>query len=316
MSLSQSLWDLWCIASIIGIWPRFIEPKLLSVTHLNLHIPHLPADLSGIKILHFSDLHWNAAFSKSFQKKCTKKINALHPDIIVFTGDFICRSILENPQGLKDFLCSLKAKHGLYAILGNHDYAQFVTVNENGDFDVASPTGSPIKKGFKLLLSSNTLTEKITAAAAQVGPNTQLINLLKKTPFQLIDNTSILIPYKNSFVNLCGLGEYSVGNANIVKTFENYDARYPGIILTHNPDSIPLLRQSPGDLILAGHTHGLQINLPWIGKKVSMMKNFEWKRGLKKFGNKWIYINRGIGSVLPFRWFSIPELSLVTLSSK
>lgn len=312
---SQKIWDAWCAISIIGIWPRFIEPKLLSVTKLDLGIPHLPRQFDGFKILQFSDLHWNGNFSKTFVDKCICKLNKLEPEIVVFTGDFICRSKLENPEGLKQFLCSLKAKVGHFAILGNHDYEQFATVNDAGDYDIesCSKPSSNIVKGFKRLLSSITLTKKVTPAAKKVKFHSELIKILNDTPFQLLHNASCLLPYKDSHINVCGLGEYILGRFNPEEAFEKYNKKFPGLVLTHNPDTFSSLMNYPGDLILAGHTHGGQINLPWFWKQFTYMENVQWKRGLKKLRNKWAYISRGVGSSMPFRWFSMPELTLFTL---
>src|ERR1700722_3315000 len=94
--------------------------------------------------------------------------------------------------------------------------------------------------------------------------------------------------------------------------FKDYNPAYTGIVLAHNPDCGPELKNYPGDVILSGHTHGGQINLPWLWKRFTLMKNMQYKRGLWKIGNKFMYVNRGIGSVMKFRWFAIPEILLLT----
>lgn len=311
---SEWAWDAWCIASGIGIWPRYIEPRLLEITRLILPITHLPKELDGFKILQFSDLHWNGCFSKSLQKKMIRKVNALQPDVIVFTGDFICRSKLENPEGLKNTLKALKAKVGCFAILGNHDYDRFVTVNAKGDYDVEDlSTSSNISKGFKRLFQSTVLTKKVTERAQLVDQHAELIKLLKETPFQLLCNETQQVPYNDSWINICGMEEYSLGKFNPIKAFSDYDERYPGIILSHNPDTLEILKNYPGQIILSGHTHGGQVNLPGLWPRFTLIENLQFKSGLKKVGDKWAYINRGIASVMKFRWFAAPELTLLTL---
>ncbi len=307
-------WDAWCIISGIGIWPRYIEPRLLKITRLTLPISDLAPDLVGLKILHFSDLHWNNQFSSILQKKLIWKVNALQPDLIVFTGDFLCRSKLENPEGLKLILESLKAKIGCFAVLGNHDYARFVTVNDQGDYDVEAPsTTSNISKGFKRLFRPLSLTKHVTTQAQQVGFHTDLMALLEQTPFQLLNNTTKLVAYKRHWINICGLEEYTLGRFNPDIAFKNYHARYPGIILSHNPDTLQILKHHPGDVVLSGHTHGGQVNLPGLGKRFTLIENLQFKKGLKVLGKKWAYINRGISSVMKFRWFAAPEITLITL---
>lgn len=311
---NEWIWDAWCLISFIGIWPRFIEPRLLGVTRLQVKIPSLPEQLYGIKILHFSDLHWSQHFSSSLQQKMIRKINALEPDIIVFTGDFLCRSKLENQDGLKQLLNALKAKIGYFAVLGNHDYAQFVSVSSCGDYDVEKPSSSSnIVKGFKRLFHPVKLTKRVTDGAKQVAQHDELLALLKKTPFQLLNNASQLVPVNGSWINICGLEEYSLGRSNPDQACHNYDRRYPGIVLTHNPDAVELLQDYPGELILSGHTHGGQVNLPGLWSRFTPMENMQFKHGLKKINDKRVYINRGISGVMKFRWFAQPELTLVTL---
>jgi predicted MPP superfamily phosphohydrolase len=311
----ERLWDAWCIVSIVGIWPRFVEPQLLSTTQLVLPIPQLPQSLEGTKIIQLSDLHWAKGFPQGLIDKIKDKINRFNPDIIVFTGDFLTRSRLENEEQLMELLNSLKASTGCFAILGNHDYSKFVTLNRDGDYDIdRASSQSSISKGFsRLLTSTSTATGNITPEAKQVGMHHELLALLKKTSFTLLDNDSQLIPCRGSYLNVCGLGEYALGRCNPEKAFRNYDPKYPGVILSHNPDSFPFLQDYPGELILAGHTHGGQINIPLLWNKFTKMKDKKYKRGLKKLKDKWVYINRGVSSVMKFRLFSIPEITCITL---
>lgn len=314
---SEWAWDTWCILSGIGIWPRYIEPKLLEITRFILPIAHLPKELIGLKILQFSDLHWNNQFPLSFQKKIIRKINTLKPDIIVFTGDFICRSKLENGEGLKNILNALKATIGCFAVLGNHDYDRFVSVNANGDYDVEEPSSSSnISKGFKRLFQSTLLTKHVTEEAQRIDQHAELIKLLKETSFHLLCNETQQLFYNNSWINICGLEEYTLGKCDPNKAFKNYDERYPGIVLSHNPDTFEILKNYPGEIILSGHTHGGQVNLPFFWPRFTLMENFQFKSGLKKIGEKWGYINRGISSVMKFRWFALPELTLLTLQKR
>lgn len=309
------LWDAWCMASGIGIWPRYIEPHLLSVTRLSLPIPSLPTQLEGLRLLHFSDLHWQESFSSLLLSQLVKQANLLKPDLICFTGDFLCRSQLEDREGLKQLLNALKAKSGCFAILGNHDYAQFVTINSQGDYDIEFPSSEALlAKGMKALFRPVPLTQKITPQVKQVERHADLISLLKETPFQLLDNATQLVAFRGSWINVCGLGEYTLGRFDPQKAFASYYSSYPGIILSHHPDTLPLLKPYPGELILSGHTHGGQVNLPFIWKRLTRLAHPEFKRGLKKLGEgKWAYINRGLSGVMQFRWFSLPELTLFIL---
>lgn len=311
---SEWVWDAWCVASGIGIWPRYIEPRLLKTTSLSLTIRQLPSELVGLKILQFSDLHWCRQFSSSLQLKLIRKINALKPDFILFTGDFLCRAKLEEGEKLRNILNALKARLGCFAVLGNHDYAQFITVSPQGNYDVETPSSeSNIIKGFRRLLQPVVLTRQITERARQVGYHEELLALLKETPFQLLNNTTIQVPVNGSWINMCGLEEYSLGKFNSDKAFNNYDTNYPGIVLSHNPDTFEILKKYPGDIILSGHTHGGQVNIPGFWPRFTRIEHLEFKSGLKRLEDKWGYINRGISAVMRFRWFAMPELTFLTL---
>lgn len=312
-SLRDFLWDIFCIASLLGIWPRFIEPRLISTTKLSLPIPHLPEALHGFKILQLSDLHLNPQISDSFLEKLVYKIKNLQPDLIVFTGDFLCYSLMQDPTRLRTLLRSFSAPYGCYAILGNHDYAECVSINKNGEYDVIEEDSSSLGKAFKRMFTNITLKKTVTQKAQKVPLHAPLIELLSETPFRLLHNQTIQLTVNGSKLNICGLGEYMLGRFHPEEAFKNYERNSVGIVLLHNPDAAPHLKCYPGELILCGHTHGGQVNLPWLWKKFTLLENMGFKKGLIKLDKKWVYINRGIGSIIPFRWFSVPELLLVTL---
>lgn len=313
--LSDFLWDTWCVVSVVGIWPRFIEPNLLETSTLSLQVPNLPAGLEGFKILQFSDLHLNNQMSDSFLDKLSARIQSLSPDMIVFTGDFLCYSKTECPERLKTFLNRLSAPYGCYAILGNHDYQECVSINRNGEYDIHNGDGtSMIRKGFSRLFHTPTLAYKTTARALETPPNEGLVQLLKDTPFQLLHNETVQVPIKDTFLNVCGLGEYVMGRADVDQAFSTYNQKYPGIILLHNPDGIKLLDERPGNLVLCGHTHGGQVYLPWMWKRFTLLENMDLVRGVKHLNNKTAYINRGVGGVMTFRWCARPEVLLTTLT--
>lgn len=315
-SWKEWLWDLWCLCSIIGIWPRYIEPKILLTTKISFPINHLPNPFKGFKILQISDLHWDNQFSKLLLKKLKNKIIKLNPDIIVFTGDLINRSKIENKDALKKFLNTLKAPFGTYAILGNHDYATFVTLNSLGDYDVDNSKVEPdVQKGFRRLFSRIRINKRITEQARSVQLNSDLIALLNESGFKLLANETVQIEKEGSVINLTGLEEYITGRINPDQAFQNYQKHLPGIVLVHNPDAIALLQHYPGDLILSGHTHGGEVNLPWMWKKFCALENPSLKKGLKHLHGKTLFINRGITSILKFRWFAPPELTLIKLES-
>lgn len=310
------LWDLWCIVSLIGIWPRFIETRILKLNRIDLKIQELPSSLDGLKILQISDLHLYKYTPKRILRKTIQAAEKTKPDIIVFTGDFLSYSKIANKKELRSFLCSFQAPYGCYAVLGNHDYQRFISLNDQGDYDIKENRNSTLFEGLRRLFKLIHPTKRVTERAKTVGVHTELLQLLKETPFHLLHNENKVVHINKDHLNLCGLGEHMLGDTRPEKAFQNYERKHFGIILVHNPDAIHVLLDYPGEVILCGHTHGAQINLPWLRERFMIMENPELARGLFKLGKKWVYVNRGIGSSFNFRWRSIPEVLLLTLRKK
>ncbi len=300
--------DIICLLSLIGVWPRYAAPGRVKITRRTLQIPRLPQNLT---LLQLSDLHLNPAHSDRLLNKIISHIKTLKPDIIVYTGDFLCRSLLGD-QRLKPFLNALSAPLGCFAVLGNHDYAHYVGINENGEYDSVDHR-SLLQKSVQMLCRQIRLQGKTTERALSPPLHAELLALLRETPFQLLHNETVQI---NGALNICGLGEYTAGHCQPQKAFGSYAKELPGVILLHNPDAVPLLKSYPGDLILCGHTHGAQINLPLFKSRLTPMEYPQYKRGLLCEDSKWIYTNRGLGGTFPMRIFSPPEIALFNLESK
>lgn len=315
-ALIERLWDLWCLLSVVGIWPRFVEPRLLFTTHTAIPIAQLPRELEGLKIIQISDLHFSEKTSQAFLNRISKQVLALNPDLIVFTGDFLSYSLLPDAIRLKDFLKTLTAPLGTFAIYGNHDYKEYVSLGSDGRFRKVQSQLPAIMRGLGRLFSVNDAPNEGAIVRAPLEELEELKSLLHDSGVQLLHNETIQIGIKNGHLNLTGLGDYMAGQCQPAKGFSNYDPRAPGIILSHNPDSYDALEHYPGDLILCGHTHGGQVNLPFIWKKVTPLKNKMFKSGLFQLNNRYLYVNRGLGATFPFRWFAPPEIALLTLTKQ
>ena len=311
--LISILWDIWCCVSLIGLWPRFIEPKLLKIKKVKISSPAF-SNISGLKILHFSDLHFSKDISKSYVKKVSKSINKLKPDLILFTGDFLCHSNLENKQDIKDFFKSLKAPLGLYGCFGNHDYTHYISRNNEGNYDVKKSHDTHfITKSIKHLFSKKNNQPQITEQAKNCPINQDLLELLNETPLIVLHNQTVQVPFYSSQLNITGLGDYWAGKLDPKKAFDTFSSDFPGVILSHNPDSVKFLKDSPGNLIFSGHTHGGQVNLPFVFKTFIGIENKTYKSGLFNVGNKKLFVTKGVGSHQKFRFFCPPEIALVTL---
>lgn len=119
------------ILLVLGIWGKFFEPNLLSVKEYKLSSNEIPSSFNGVKIVHFSDLHYGIGNSNKKLDNLIAKINSLNPDIVIFTGDLIDRNYSTNENDIKNItnkLSKIEANLGKYACTGNHDIK-----NENFD---------------------------------------------------------------------------------------------------------------------------------------------------------------------------------------
>lgn len=306
----STLWNTWCIASIVGIWPRYVEPTLVTTKRIPLELGKARL---GIRVLQISDLHYSRSLKTSLLERILNKVKFLNPDLIVFTGDLINRSYLEDKHRLTCFLKKLKAPLGCFAILGNHDYSEPVTIDQSGIYTLLRKETHPLLKGFQRILSAPTPKGIRSAGAEAVRPHKELTELFQECGFRLLQNESAVISSKGRALNLVGLGDYMTGHFQPDKAFSSYDEELPGIVLAHNPDAAPHLLSYPGDLILSGHTHGGQVNLPYLWSRFIRLENPQYKNGLFHVGDKILYVNKGVGGGIHFRWFAPPELTLLEL---
>ncbi len=315
--LGSLLLDVGASSTLVGLWPRFIEPRLLFTTEHEVFISG-NRKLDGFKIVHLSDLHFHRRVSNHFLKRISKRVQEIGPDLILFTGDFICYSQLEDSARLLEFLNTLQATHGSFCVFGNHDYGAYVSRNRSGDYDVlhpASPLSSFLFSFHVLFKEKESLRGKVTLAAARTGHHPGLFELISQSPFTLLDNRTVQLPIG---LNVVGLGDYGLGRFDPDAAFADYNPDLPGIILSHNPDTFPHLLRFPGQLVLSGHTHGEQIHLPMLPKlsrKLARLENPNYSRGKAFAEGKLLYVNRGLGGPKPFRLCAPPEIAVITLRS-
>ncbi len=305
------LFDTIAALSLVGIWPRFIEPYRLRTTTLSWTLPPQWAHLRGLSVVHLSDLHFHPQISLSFLDRIIKKVQACSPDLVLFSGDFLCYSRLNMEDLLASFLNRFDAPLGCYAVLGNHDYATYVSCSTEGVFSALPP--KPISMAvrdtcYSLFSTPSKGPCRWSSEVHTIPHHPKLLSLLRSTPFRILDNRTITLSIG---LNITGLGEWSLGRCKPKEAFAAYDRSSPGIVLVHHPDAIPSLLTYPGEWIVAGHTHGEQIHFPFwptLSKQLTRLEHPSLSRGHHLRNNKQLYINRGLGSPKPFRFCSPPEL--------
>lgn len=113
------------ITILTTLYARYIGTMGLITKEYTIKDNEIPHSFDGLKIVHFSDLHYKRAINEEKAVKIIEEINLINPDIVVFTGDLIDKDIIPNEADYEFLIKSLdkiKAKYGKYSVLGNHDY--------------------------------------------------------------------------------------------------------------------------------------------------------------------------------------------------
>jgi predicted MPP superfamily phosphohydrolase len=110
-------------ATLLGSYPIFIERNIVVINRYKISLPDLPESFNGFSIAHLTDIHYGLLVSKSFVENIVDRTNRLKTDLIACTGDYVHkRNTTEEIDTVWPILSKLRAKHGVYSVLGNHDH--------------------------------------------------------------------------------------------------------------------------------------------------------------------------------------------------
>ena len=261
------------------------------VVYQPIEFDNLPDSFNGVKIVQLSDIHVGSFFDNHKEiEKAINKVNELNPDYILFTGDMVNNYAWEL-DGWEEIIGKLKAKHGKFSILGNHDYADYVQWDSEADKvkNLASLKQRQAKMGFRLLL-----------------------------------NESVKLERNGEFIELLGLENWGKGRfakyGDLVKTMKNSVSNSFKILMSHDPShwDEQVLEKTDINLALAGHTHGMQYGVK-IGSFQFSPVQFRYPRwaGLYTENKQHLYVNRGFGYIgFAGRVGISPEITLLELRQK
>jgi len=256
--------------------------------HLQFH--NLPSSFKGLKIVHISDIHSGSFMDKQAVQKGIDKILKEKPDLILFTGDLVNDRSTEMIEYM-DVFSRLKAPMGVYSTLGNHDYGDYAKwlSREEKAANLERLKAIHGELGWKLLMNENVIFEKNNEKIALIG----------------IENWSA----KGNFPKYGRMSEAYSGSEKI--PFK--------ILMSHDPshwDAEVRIKYTDVDLMLSGHTHGMQFGVELPGFKWSPVQYMykQWA-GLYEEGKQKLYINRGFGFIgYPGRVGILPEITVITLT--
>lgn len=257
---------------------------------ISLSYPGLPASFKGLKILQLSDIHSGSFIDKkAVMKGVTMAMNE-KPDLILFTGDLVNNNANEMAEYM-DVFNKLHAPLGVYSTLGNHDYGDYVKWNskEEKQANLEKLKIVHADLGWRLLMNEHVVLQKDEDKIALIG----------------VENWSA----KASFPKYGDLKKAYAGAGD-----------YPfKILMSHDPshwDAEVRKSYADIDLMLAGHTHGMQFGIEIPGFKWSPVQYIytQWA-GLYEEGAQKLYVNRGFGFIgYPGRVGILPEITVFELT--
>ena len=264
-----------------------VERNCFRVKRVEVESQSLPASFDGYRVVHISDLHLNSFVGREKAlQRAVDKINALNSDVVLFTGDLVSMGHWEL-DGMQDILEGIEAKDGVFSVLGNHDYSEYYRWPSQQQRVEAVEMLKRRQRdmGWRLLLNEN---ESIARGA---------------------DTISII-----GVENISG-GHHFHTYGDLSQAMQGADGAYK-ILLSHDPSHWrkEVVGKSDIDLMLAGHTHAMQVML--FGWSPSAFIYKEWG-GLYREGNQSLYVNRGLGqTVFKARIGAMPEITLIELKHK
>jgi uncharacterized protein len=146
------------------------------------------------------------------------------------------------------------------------------------------------------------------------GPRVQ--QALTKAHITVLENDVAQIQSNGSSFFLWGISDLWTRPQKIPETAQRIPPEFPVIVITHNPDIFPSIPERVA-LTLAGHTHGGQVNIPFLGRPVVPSRYGQrYAAGLIQEGDKQLFVTTGIGtSIVPVRFRVLPEIVILRLEA-
>jgi predicted MPP superfamily phosphohydrolase len=241
----------------------------LCIQEKQLPIPRLASQHRGLRIAHLSDLHMCGRITKAYFEHVVEHVNRCEPDIVAITGDLLERN--ECLDWIPDTFGRLRATHGVYYVLGNHDK-------------------HVVEEQLHSLLAD--------AGLIHVGGKWQQTSI-RGTPIVLAGNE---LPWYPPAADLRDCPAHD-GDGLPIR-----------IVLAHSPDQFAWARRHDVDLILAGHNHGGQVNLPLVGAVLAPSKHgVRYASGAFRSGNTVMHVSRGTACLTPVRYNCPAEIAILVL---
>jgi len=262
-----------------------------TINRVKLSFKDLPAAFNGFKIVQISDIHAGSLDSPDDVQRGVQMINDELPDAIMFTGDLV-NSQKKEVDPFIDIFAELKAKHGKFAVLGNHDY-------------YGAPRDSREDK-------TDEYWKDFFSKYEAMG-------------FNLLNNDSVNIEKQGEQISILGVENWGAGRwfpklGDLDKALTKSRKDNFCVLMSHDPthwDEKVIPHQKHIHLTLSGHTHGFQfgINMPGFKWSPAQYRYERWM-GLYEKAEQYLYVNRGFGFLgFPGRVGMWPEITVIELTT-
>ncbi|MDW8269414.1 MAG: metallophosphoesterase [Anaerolineae bacterium] len=300
------------------------ERPRLHLQRYRLSLPHG----AGLRILHLADQHFggDGRLRRRRLENLRRLLPGLRVDLIAFTGDF-----LHNDAGLDAVETMMRllpsAPLGRYAVLGNHDYAEYswryffigLVAREIAAAPTPAARLTAAWNGMRrvLVLGWQILRNHPLQFARLPNDTRELRALLELYDVQILDNTAVPVP-GHPGLWVAGVDDPLEGTPDLARALAVVPPGNTIILLTHHPDLAFHLPDDRFVLALAGHTHGGQVILPGLGAIHTQGTRLPRRQAAGYFelsDRTRLIVSRGMGESTPFRFRCPPEVGLVELES-
>lgn len=265
----------------------FVGFEQLEIREIEYACSDLPEAFDGYRIVQFSDAHVGT-YTGSRQwllQRAVDTINALRPDIVLFTGDL--QNVYPDELDVQvPILSQLKAHDGVMSVLGNHDYAVYQDCDESQKQRNNKHTiQSERKMGWTLLLNENRIIRR--------------------------DSDSIVVAGMENW----GKMKRMPRRGDVKKSLTGISDSAFVVMLQHDPTCWreKILPECKAQLTLSGHTHGGQVSL--LGLSPASLSYDEWG-GVYEQDGRTLIVSTGLGALIPFRLGMPGEIVVITLRKK
>ncbi len=255
-----------------------VEPTWLELNRLEVPIEGLPEAFAGLRLVQMSDFHGSRHVTTDYLGEAVDLAQSQGGEAILLTGDFIHKGF-KYVERVARVLGRLRAPHGVYAVLGNHD------------FSVRNALG--LRRYPRL---HQAVADALTAEGIRV-----------------LRNETVRLQRGPSALHLTGVEDLWSRVCDLDRAFAGVCPSVPRVVLAHNPCTVDRLAGHRCDLMLSGHTHGGQVKLPGLGPIALGPKGRRYAAGMYRCGQTHLYVNKGVGFGLRLRYNVRPEVAVLTL---